>query len=282
MKQPKQARKGTAKKAPVRGGTARTTQTRKEGRTASARRAETDSPSRSPRGKASADKPRSKAVRAPARKTAARGADQAAASKAPTASSAAPPAAPAQGRSSRREPGLSGFAAAHAGPLGLLGMGAALLAVEIGRRRGGAAQAASLSLAQVVRERLVAGSNEVRERLTAGSTEARTQLADGASQLGEQAVELSQRGYEQLGAAGRRALALGQRHPLASGLLVLAAGAAAAAWLPSTRRENKWMGGARDGLVQRAQRSADDLKGRLREGAEDLRETLAQLTDAAQ
>lgn len=58
------------------------------------------------------------------------------------------------------------------------------------------------------------------------------------------------------------------RHPLATGLMAIAAGAAIAAVLPSTRREGEWMGESREELAERARELGREELDRARRMAE--------------
>ncbi|HEX6242125.1 MAG TPA: hypothetical protein VFZ61_14545, partial [Polyangiales bacterium] len=131
------------------------------------------------------------------------------------------------------------------------------------------------------RDRLVGRAHDLEDRVVERAGELRSQLTDSVSHLGEQASELGHRAYDGIGRAGRGAIRVSERNPLATGLLVLAAGVAAGVLLPSTRRENALLGGTRDRLLDRAQRSASELKQSVQSGAGELRGALSELTHSS-
>ena len=196
------------------------------------------------------------------------------------------------------------FVATHAVPLALAGAGLGWLLLSMSHRRrllaagpdydyeheGMIGQARSRAAAltsrasdsvQEGRERVVERAHEVQDRVTERAGELRTQIVEGASHLGQKASALGHRAYDGLGKAGRGAIDIGERNPLVTGLLSLAAGVAIALLLPPTRRENELMGGTRDRLVDRAQRSASELKQSVQHGAEEVKGVISEIAHPA-
>jgi hypothetical protein len=164
------------------------------------------------------------------------------------------------------------FAATHAAPLSLFGAGMGWLLLGMSRdKRAQSAFGGDQS-----------GADQAVRRLQARTDALGEQLSQSASRLGEQATVMGQRFAQDLGRAGERVVALSEKHPLATGLAVLAAGVAAAALLPPTRREDRWLGAPRDRLLQRARRSAEEMKDRMLEQADELRGLVAQFSQAAE
>jgi len=199
---------------------------------------------------------------------------------------------------------LADFVATHAVPLALAGagMGWLLLSMSHQRRmltrghgyryeheglidearaRAGALTGRASEAIHEQGERVVERAQELQGRVAERAGELRTQITEGASHLGEQASALGHRAYEGMGRAGRGAVKLSEQNPLVTGLLALAAGVAAALLLPPTRRENELMGGARDRLVDRAQRSASELKQSVQQGAEDVKGVISEISHPA-
>lgn len=209
---------------------------------------------------------------------------------------------------------VSDFVATHAVPLTLAGLGVGWLLVSISHQRrvqqrylspsysatgydygedslssrarqranaiGSRAGALTNRAAEALhegKERLVDGAHAIESRVAERAGQLRSQVVHGAEQLGEQASELGHRAYDGIGRAGTRAVEVSEHNPLATGLFILAAGVAAGFLLPSTRRENEWLGGTRDRLIEDAQRKASELKQSVQQGAEDVRGAIAEL-----
>ncbi len=140
------------------------------------------------------------------------------------------------------------------------------------RERAAQAKGATRDAVQHVRE----GLTQTGQRLGDTARRAGERLGDTAHQAGQRWSETAGRAGQQLGALGERsrvqagraraaASRLADEQPLVLAALGVAVGAMIGALLPSTRREDAWMGDKRDELLGSA-------RGTLREQAEQLRD----------
>lgn len=124
----------------------------------------------------------------------------------------------------------------------------------------------------------------------------RTSAAAGSAR--DAAHRVSERARGAAGAvrgAGSRALAstrsgahdlregwshMNREHPLVLGALAVAAGAAMAAWLPSTQREDEWIGDASDDAKSRAGDEVKRRAGEAREAVEDAADSVRQRVES--
>jgi ElaB/YqjD/DUF883 family membrane-anchored ribosome-binding protein len=191
-----------------------------------------------------------------------------------------------------------GFARENAIPLGLIGLGIGWLVVSGRRRTDGDhhrwrdpegppyrsygtryGEDFDVEAGETVRRRI----DETRERAAAISERARERMQEGAERARERTRELSQRTRE-LGQRARErairaeneALDFARENPLAVGAAALAVGVGVGLLLPSTRREDEFLGPRRDRLVgdlrgsvegvgRVAKDTARDVKGALRD-----------------
>lgn len=202
---------------------------------------------------------------------------------------------------------VADFAAAHAAPLTLLSAGVGWLLVGLSRSgrdrsRDGSSPTsyAGEATVQQVRARaeqlakqaaralqaggahVLDGAHALEERVADRAGALGSHLSDDASRWGAEASKLGHDALDGVGRAGRRAVEFGDKHPLATGLAILAAGAAAAALLPGTRGEDKWLGAPRDRLIERARRSAADVANKALERTDELRDAIAEFARAAE
>lgn len=167
----------------------------------------------------------------------------------------------------------SDFVATHAIPLTLLGAGAGWLMISLSHQRRLASRRPRTRQHYELVERAREVSSELGERAIAVGS----QITRGASELGHEAADWSRSAYDGLERAGTHAIEVGERNPLTVGLVALAAGAAVAMMLPSTRRENQLLGGTRDRVVRSVQRSAGELKESVQRSVDDVREVIDEM-----
>ena len=190
---------------------------------------------------------------------------------------------------------VADFAATYAAPLALVSAGVGGLLVSLSRRSApdGATHGASLAryaglarqashALQAGGERVLDGAHALEERVAERAAATSSQLGDDVSRWSAEASKLGHEVVQRVGRAGRRAVEFGDKHPLATGLAILAAGTAAAALLPVTRRENEWLGVPRDRLVARVRRSAADVAHRALERTDELRDVFAEFAREAE
>lgn len=201
--------------------------------------------------------------------------------------------------------GVQDFVATHAVPLSLAGVGLGWLLISLSHQRklqqpgyvqtrrgqlererssmdtmrertGDVSQRAAHALHDG-RDRLAEKVHDAEEKFSERAGELRSKVVRGAEHLGDEAAQWGHRAYDGLGRAGTHAIEVSGRNPLATGLLALAAGVTVGMLLPSTRRENQWLGETRDRWLHDAQRSASELKESVEHGAAELRGAIAEV-----
>lgn len=111
-------------------------------------------------------------------------------------------------------------------------------------------------------------SRKHRLRRGGAGTEAGGASSGTEGRLGRYSEMARQRSAQAQDAVG----SMVERHPFATGLMAVAAGAAIAAVLPITRREDEWMGGAREEVGERARELGREEMDRARRVAESAGE----------
>lgn len=143
------------------------------------------------------------------------------------------------------------------------------------RERAAQATGATRDAVQHVRQ----GLTQAGQRLGDTARRAGERLGDTAHQAGQRWSETAGRAGQQLGVLGERsrvqaeraraaASRLADEQPLVLAALGVAVGAVIGALLPSTRREDAWMGDKRDELLGSARGTLREQAGQLREPAE--------------
>lgn len=112
------------------------------------------------------------------------------------------------------------------------------------------------------RESVAETAADVRERISDVTARAQETLSDATARAQEQAQV---RGQQVRGQFER----LMQENPLAMGACALACGAALGLLLPSTRKEDELLGGARDTLVESARETAQETMQKVQRVAEE-------------
>jgi ElaB/YqjD/DUF883 family membrane-anchored ribosome-binding protein len=199
---------------------------------------------------------------------------------------------------------VSDFVATHAIPLALIGTGAGWLLMNMShqrrlaphyrsgaaygydergllgtvRERAGELGERATSVISRTGQRIAERAHDVQADLGERAAQLGGQVRSGAQYVGHEAAELGHQAYDGAEWVGTRAIEVSEKNPLTVGLIALAAGAAVAMLLPSTRRENQLLGQTRDHLMQSAQRSAQQLKESVQSGVErvanDVREVI--------
>jgi gas vesicle protein len=125
----------------------------------------------------------------------------------------------------------------------------------------------------------------IKEKVSGAVSEAKETVSEAASGVASRAGELKNRAGERIGEVGGEARRKTRRiktnlehaaeeNPLFVALGAAIVGLALGMLLPGTERENELMGSARDGLVDRAEKTAERLKGAAVEAGRELKETV--------
>jgi ElaB/YqjD/DUF883 family membrane-anchored ribosome-binding protein len=189
-----------------------------------------------------------------------------------------------------------GFARENAVPLGLIGLGIGWLIVSGRRRRDGdewrgrspegppygsySTGYGDFDAGGAVRRRV----DETQERAETISERAGGRMQQGAERARERARELSQRTSE-LGHRARQrairaeneALDFARENPLAIGAAALAVGVGVGLVLPSTRREDEFLGQRRDRLVEDIRGSVEGVGRAARDTAREVQGALREV-----
>lgn len=137
----------------------------------------------------------------------------------------------------------------------LVGFGVGWLMLSSTERSGSAHQTRLSAEVESRKHRLRRGGARTEAGGASSGTEGRL------GRYGEMARQRSAQAQDAVGS-------MVERHPFATGLMAVAAGAAIAAVLPITRREDEWMGGTREELAERARELGREEMDRARRVAE--------------
>jgi hypothetical protein len=203
------------------------------------------------------------------------------------------------GRRARRA-GRSGaaFVSGNALPLALMGLGLGWLMLGSSRRQRTASiddgQESNEGSIGTMRRRMrgaVDGAREhadhaasratevfgdARDKLVNRAGEVRSRVMQSAADVRRRTMDLSHTAYDQLGRAGARVRDLGSESPMGVALFALVLGIGTGLLLPTTRRENRLMGGTRDRLVGSARETASQLGHSLQKGAGELKQAVTE------
>lgn len=194
----------------------------------------------------------------------------------------------------------SRFTTANAIPLALLGAGTGWLLWSLSKQRrqrtedfagstflsdgratpragiakGGSVTSRAVDAFEDARDRVVDGAHAVESSIADGAGALRDKVTHGAVEIGEQTAALSRRAYASMGRMGTSTLEFCADNPLAIALVAIASGTAFGLLLPSTRREDALLGGTRDKLKDRVQRSASELKGSMERRVDEVRDII--------
>jgi ElaB/YqjD/DUF883 family membrane-anchored ribosome-binding protein len=198
-----------------------------------------------------------------------------------------------------------GYARENAIPLGLIGLGIGWLLVSGRRRNGrydirqhdrptfesrhidygedfdapnwpdtGAARQTAPAAFRRNMEETKERAAEVAERAKRGLDEGVQRARERARELGHRANELGHHAREQFVSAENRALDFANENPLAVGAAALALGVGVGLLLPPTRREDEFLGEARDRLVGEVRGSVDGVGRAVKHTADEVKEVL--------
>lgn len=118
------------------------------------------------------------------------------------------------------------------------------------------------------------GAADVVESVRESATHIADQAHDVADQVRDQARVMQYKAWRQGERAQRSAQRTFEANPLAVGAVAIAIGTAVGLALPSTQKEDEWMGDTRDRLV-------DQAKVKARETAEKVRDVAIEMQEAA-
>ncbi len=122
--------------------------------------------------------------------------------------------------------------------------------------------------------------HEARDKVSDVTGQVQEKAGEIASRAKEKAGDLANRAQHKVGELGSEAAFKAQKagyafqdmlnsNPVAAGAVALGVGAALGMMIPETEAENRWMGEARDQLVDRAQEKAQDVKERAQTVAQE-------------
>jgi ElaB/YqjD/DUF883 family membrane-anchored ribosome-binding protein len=198
-----------------------------------------------------------------------------------------------------------GYARENAIPLGLIGLGIGWLLVSGRRRRNGGyrfrqyerqafgrnidygedftapGRADSRAARGTGPSAFRRGVDETKERAAEVADRARNGLNEGvrrarerARELGHRANELGHHARERFDHAENSALDFANENPLAVGAAALAVGVGVGLLLPPTRREDEFLGEARDRLVGEVRGSVGDMERAVKQTAHEVKDVL--------
>lgn len=140
---------------------------------------------------------------------------------------------------------------------------------ELGRRRAMAGEARQ-------REETV---SRMQERAGETITHAQERAGELAGEVQERAQQVTHEAQRQVRRARGRFETMFDENPLGMGAIALAVGAAIGMMLPSTRREDRIMGEARDTLMQRAGEVAEETMGKVEQAAQEAEQTVEETVE---
>jgi ElaB/YqjD/DUF883 family membrane-anchored ribosome-binding protein len=115
---------------------------------------------------------------------------------------------------------------------------------------------------------------EVADRAKNGLNKGVRRARERARELGQRANELSHQAREQFDRAESSALDFANENPLAVGAAALAVGVGVGLLLPSTRREDEFLGEARDRLIGEVRGSVDGMERAVKQTAHEMKGVL--------
>jgi len=129
-------------------------------------------------------------------------------------------------------------------------------------------------LASSARSSVTQAARSTQEQLSSAAQATQEQLAQAAHATQEQLAHMAQAAALQGRKLGHQAQDTYISNPLAVGAALFAVGAAVGYSLPTTRRENELMGGARDEVMNRAGELAHEARHRVEGAAKQVAETV--------
>ncbi len=181
-----------------------------------------------------------------------------------------------RGRGDHRPIGVYGHD--ESGPVGRamhqLGEKAGHVAQAVQRTAGNVAHQAS-DLAQKTQTSVGAMAHDAQESVTHLAHDAQASVGQYAHDAQATASQFAQQAQRQARQVGTRFETTLHDNPLAVGAVVLAIGTAVGLAIPTTRREDKWMGAARDDVMGKAEELAHGALGQVEEAVKHLGEDMS-------
>ncbi|CAN5182229.1 hypothetical protein BH20ACI1_BH20ACI1_13390 [soil metagenome] len=139
--------------------------------------------------------------------------------------------------------------------------------------------------ASAVGESVSSAAGTVSDTVGSAAGAVSNKVSNAAGAISETASDVADKAYKQVGNLGAKAQDFAEstqdnfeyymeENPLAVGAVALALGAAVGMAFPSTRIENRYMGEARNNLLQKAEETARDAVGKVQKVAGEVTETV--------